>query len=105
MISVIFIFLITRTLWGVLTDLANNPARILDKLAESLPGARFFSLSYVVLQSLAVMPLQLLQLPTIFMRAYGRLFARTPREHAELNAPPQMYAGSVYPSALIVFVS
>ncbi|CEH17155.1 Uncharacterized conserved protein [Ceraceosorus bombacis] len=102
-ISVIFIFLVTTTLWSVLQDLATSPAKVLDKLAQSLPGARFFSLSYVVLQSLAVMPLQLLQLPLVLSRAWGRLFARTPREHAELNAPPQLYAGSVYPAAIIVF--
>lgn len=103
LISVIFIFLITSTALGVLTDLAGNPMRIIDKLAQSLPQARHFSLSYVVFQSLAIIPLQLLQLPVTFGRAFGRLTARTPRQHAELNAPPQLYSGSVYPAALIVF--
>ncbi|MCO5565398.1 hypothetical protein L7F22_019071 [Adiantum nelumboides] len=103
LISVIFIFLITSTALGVLTDLAGNPMRIIDKLAQSLPQARHFSLSYVVFQSLAIIPLQLLQLPVTFGRAFGRLTAKTPRQHAELNAPPQLYSGSVYPAALIVF--
>lgn len=103
LISVIFIFLITSTALGVLTDLAGNPMRIIDKLAQSLPQARHFSLSYVVFQSLAIIPLQLLQLPVTFGRAFGRLTARTPRQYAELNAPPQLYSGSVYPAALIVF--
>lgn len=101
--SVIFIFLITRTALGVLADLSENPMRIIDKLAQALPGARHFSLSYVVFQAFAVIPLQLLQLPVIIGRAFGRLSAVTPREHAELNAPPQLYTGSVYPAALIVF--
>jgi len=101
--SVIFIFLVTSTALGVLADLAGNPMRIIDKLAQALPRARNFSLSYVVFQSFAVIPLQLLQLPVVFGRAFGRLSATTPREHAELNAPPQLYAGSVYPAALIVF--
>ncbi|PWN88656.1 DUF221-domain-containing protein [Acaromyces ingoldii] len=102
--SVIFVFLVTQTALTVLADLANNPMKIIDKLAESLPGARHFSLSYVVFQALAILPLQLLQLPVVIGRAFGRLvWARTPREHAELNAPPQLYAGSVYPAALIVF--
>lgn len=100
--SVIFIFLITRTALGVLTDLATKPMKIIDKLSQSLPLARHFSLSYVVFQSVAVVPLQLLQLPITLGRAFGRLSALTPREHAELNAPPQLYAGSVYPAALIV---
>lgn len=101
--SVIFIFLITRTALGVLADLSENPMRIIDKLAQALPGARHFSLSYVVFQAFAVIPLQLLQLPVIIGRAFGRLSAVTPREYAELNAPPQLYTGSVYPAALIVF--
>lgn len=101
--SVIFIFLITRTALGVIADLAGNPMRIIDKLAQALPSARHFSLSYVVFQAFAVIPLQLLQLPVIIGRAFGRLSATTPREHAELNAPPQLYTGSVYPAALIVF--
>lgn len=101
--SVIFIFIITGTALGVLADLAGNPMRIIDKLAQALPGARHFSLSYVVFQAFAVIPLQLLQLPVIIGRAFGRLSAVTPREFAELNAPPQLYAGSVYPNALIVF--
>ncbi|PWN32345.1 uncharacterized protein FA14DRAFT_182255 [Meira miltonrushii] len=42
-------------------------------------------------------------LPVTFGRAFGQLTAKTPRQHAELNAPPQLYTGSVYPTALIVF--
>ncbi|PWN32353.1 DUF221-domain-containing protein [Meira miltonrushii] len=105
MISVIFIFLITSTALGVLTDLAGNPMRIIDKLAQSLPQGRHFNLSYVVFQSLAIIPLQLLQLPVTFGRAFGQLTAKTSRQHAELNASPQLYSGSVYPAALIVFTS
>ncbi|UZJ57130.1 hypothetical protein CBS101457_006450 [Exobasidium rhododendri] len=101
--SVIFIFLVSGTALGVLADLANNPMKIIDKLAQSLPSARHFSVSYVIFQALAIIPLQLLQLPVIFGRAFGRLSAVTPRDHAELNSPPQLYTGSVYPSALIVF--
>ncbi|PWN31193.1 DUF221-domain-containing protein, partial [Meira miltonrushii] len=103
MISVIFICLITSTALGVLTDLAGNPMRIIDKLAQSLPQVRHFSLSYVVFQSLAIIPLQLLQLPVTLGRAFGRLTVKTPRQHAELNAPPQLYSGSVNLAALIVF--
>lgn len=103
MVSVIFIFLITRTAWGVLEELAENPLSILQKFSQELPQARHFSLSYVVLQSLAILPIQLLQLPVILSRSWQRIWTRTPREHAELNAPPQLFMGTVYPQALIVF--
>ncbi len=73
MVSVVFIFLIATTAWGVLQELAENPMRVIDKFAASLPKARFFSLSYVILQGLALQPLQLLQLPTVILRGFYRL--------------------------------
>ncbi|SJX63584.1 uncharacterized protein (N-terminal fragment), partial [Sporisorium reilianum f. sp. reilianum] len=104
MVSVVFIFLIATTAWGVLQELAENPMRVIDKLAASLPKARFFSLSYVILQGIALQPLQLLQLPTLILRGFYRLFlTRTPREFAELNAPPTLAMGNVYPQALLIF--
>ncbi|PWN48980.1 DUF221-domain-containing protein [Violaceomyces palustris] len=103
-VSVVFIFLIASTAWGVLADLAENPMRLIDKLAQSLPGARHFSLSYVILQALALQPIQLLQLPIFIIRGFWRMFfTRTPREHAELNAPPTLVMGYVYPQALLIF--
>ncbi|KDN52828.1 DUF221-domain-containing protein [Tilletiaria anomala UBC 951] len=103
LVSVVFIFLITSTAWEVITQLANNPMSLLEKLSGALPSARKFSLSYVVLQSLGIVPLQMLQLPIVFLRSFQRIWTHTPREHAELNAPPQLYIGTVYPQALIVF--
>lgn len=104
LVSVVFIFLITSTAWGVLQDLTENPMRVIDKFALSLPRARFFSLSYVILQGIALQPLQLLQLPTLILRAVWRLcFTRTPREFAELNAPPTLPMGTIYPQALLIF--
>ena len=104
MVSVVFIFLIATTAWGVLQELAENPMRVIDKFAASLPKARFFSLSYVILQGIALQPLQLLQLPTLILRGVYRIFlTRTPREFAELNAPPTLAMGNVYPQALLIF--
>ncbi len=104
MVSVVFIFLIATTAWGVLQELAENPMRVIDKFAASLPKARFFSLSYVILQGIALQPLQLLQLPTLILRGFYRLLlTRTPREFAELNAPPTLAMGNVYPQALLIF--
>lgn len=104
MVSVVFIFLVATTAWGVLQELAENPMRVIDKFAASLPKARFFSLSYVILQGIALQPLQLLQLPTLILRGFYRLFlTRTPREFAELNAPPTLAMGNIYPQALLIF--
>jgi calcium permeable stress-gated cation channel len=73
---------------------------VLDKLATTLPGARNFFVSYVMLSGsslsalrrpnrfadhsriagLAMMPLQLLELATVIPRAFFKVFyTRTPR--------------------------
>lgn len=117
---------------------------MLDKIASSLPFAKNFFVSYVMLSGslviaakftskhdllrlcirlrigLAIMPLQLLELAVIIPRVFYKVFlTRTPRgssmagvigcslatetnklcrtDHAELNAPPMLNLGTVYP--------
>lgn len=89
---------------SLLQDLRDNPGRIIDKIASSLPGARNFFISYVMLQGLAIMPLQLVQLAVVIPRLIFRVFwTRTPREFSELNAPPVLSLGTVYPQAILIF--
>jgi hypothetical protein len=58
-----------------------------------------------MLQGLGIMPLQLVQLATIIPNLFYRLFVtRTPRDHAELNTPPMLNLGVVYPQAILIFV-
>ncbi|PVF96948.1 DUF221-domain-containing protein [Serendipita vermifera] len=107
LINVVFIFLLASTYWQLVRDLANSPAKIPTKLAAALSmgRARNFFMSYVILQALGVMPLQLLNLGVIIPRfLYLLFFTRTPRDFAELNAPPMINYGAVYPQAILVFV-
>ncbi|KAG5653779.1 hypothetical protein H0H81_010620 [Sphagnurus paluster] len=106
-------------------DLANSPAKVPEKLAIALQAGRarqafyhchnciklmvgcyrHFFLSYVILQGLGIMPLQLLNLGVIIPRVFYRMFlTRTPRDFAELNAPPMINYGVVYPQAILMFV-
>ena len=58
-----------------------------------------------MLQGLAIMPLQLVQLAVILPRLFSRIFfTRTPREHAELNLPQSINLGTVYPQAILIFI-
>ena len=58
-----------------------------------------------MLQGLAIMPLQLVQLAVILPRLWSRIFfTRTPREHAELNLPQSINLGTVYPQAILIFI-
>ncbi|KAI0063663.1 DUF221-domain-containing protein [Artomyces pyxidatus] len=107
LVNVVFIFLLASTYWQLVRDLANSPAKIPEKLAQALQigRARHFFLSYVILQGLGIMPLQLLNLGILIPRALYRLFVtRTPRDFAELNAPPVINYGAVYPQAILIFV-
>ncbi|KIK42257.1 hypothetical protein CY34DRAFT_157349 [Suillus luteus UH-Slu-Lm8-n1] len=107
LINVVFIFLLASTYWQLVRDLANSPAKIPEKLATALQQgrAKHFFLSYVILQGFGIMPLQLLNLGVIIPRMVLRMFrTRTPRDFAELNAPPMINYGVVYPQAILVFV-
>ncbi|TDL20250.1 DUF221-domain-containing protein [Rickenella mellea] len=107
LVNVVFIFLLASTYWQLIRDLAESPAKVPEKLAQALQQgrARHFFLSYVILQGLGIMPLQLLNLGVIIPRLLFRIFiTRTPRDFAELNAPPMINYGVVYPQAILVFV-
>ncbi|KAF5342756.1 hypothetical protein D9757_014508 [Collybiopsis confluens] len=104
--NVVFIFLVASTYWQLARDLANFPAKIPTKLAKALQSgkARNFFLSYAILQGLGIMPLQLLNLGVIIPQVLMRmLFTKTPRDFAELNAPPMINYGVVYPQAILMF--
>ncbi|WVQ74072.1 hypothetical protein IAR50_003655 [Cryptococcus sp. DSM 104548] len=104
-ISVLFIFLLTSTYWALVRDLVDTPMKIPEKLARALQGSnvRNFMVSYVMLQALGLMPLQLLNLGPLLSLGFARMFTKTPRDYAEANAPPQLNYGWIYPQALLVF--
>lgn len=92
LVTVLFIFVAVST-FSLLRDIRDNPGGLIDKLATSLPGARNFFISYLTLQSLAILPLQLLQLPTL---------ALMPFYHYR-NTLEVMSLGTIYPQALLAF--
>lgn len=58
---------------------------------------------FAYIAALGLMFLQLLNLGPLFSLGWSRLFAKTPRDHAEANAPPMLNYGWVYPQALLIF--
>lgn len=84
-INVFFVFIAVST-FDLARDLADQPMKLINKLALSLPGARNFFLSYVIFSGIGIMPLQLVQLSVILPRWFYRIFwTRTPR--GETHAP------------------
>ena len=101
--SVVFVFLFTSAR-DMLKELSESPMHMIDKLAQSLPVARNFSLSYVIFQGLAIQPFQLVLLPNIFIRQVQRLCTVcTPRRRAAMLQAPTINIGTLYPQALLVF--
>ncbi|ORX34475.1 hypothetical protein BD324DRAFT_636070 [Kockovaella imperatae] len=106
LVTIVFIFLLTSTFWALVRNLANSPAQIPEKLAKALSTSNVkpFMISYVILQSMGLMPLQLLNLGPLFSLGWARLTSvKTPRDYAEAYAPPMLNYGWVYPQALLVF--
>ena len=101
--SVVFVFLFTSAR-DMLNELSESPMHMIDKLAQSLPVARNFSLAYVIFQGLAIQPFQLVLLPNILLRQFESLFCvMTPRRWAHLLSAPTLTIGTLYPQALLIF--
>lgn len=78
-----FLIVLAVSTFDLARDLADQPMKLINRLALSLPGARNFFLSYVILQGIGIMPLQLLQLAVIIPRWFYRIFlTRSPRGQA-----------------------
>lgn len=79
----VFFLVVTVSTVDLAKDLANEPISFISKMALSLPGARNFFQSYVILAGIGIMPLQLVQLAVIIPRWFYRIFyTKTPRGRA-----------------------
>lgn len=101
LVSVVFIALITVSMWALLAELAENPAGFLSHLGSVLPIARNFSTSYVIFQALGLVPLQLLCVPTACRAIWHHLTIRDGKPKPATREP--LLPGTIYPQALIVF--
>ncbi|KAI8446714.1 hypothetical protein BY996DRAFT_6434022 [Phakopsora pachyrhizi] len=97
LITVLLIFVAVSTV-SLLQEIRESPGQLIDKIARSLPGARFFFASYLMLQSLAIIPLQLLQLPNQITQIFYRFHSEM--KNMSLEA---LCLGNVYPQALMAF--
>ncbi|WFD22451.1 hypothetical protein MEQU1_001122 [Malassezia equina] len=81
----------------MLKELSQSPMHMIDKLAQSLPVARNFSLSYVVFQGLALQPFQLVLLPTILSQQLHHFgFAYVVLKYQLLNVLFQVFQLSLF---------
>ncbi|KAI0230328.1 hypothetical protein L0F63_001217 [Massospora cicadina] len=106
LINVVLVFTVTNSLWGTFFgNILKDPSTIFTILGNSLPAVSPFFINYVMILGLGYFPLQLLQLGPVCLYVCRRIFARTPRDFAELLAPVFTDYGWLYGQPLLVFVT
>ena len=106
--NVFLVFTITgsaTTFWSSLRDAVNQDAgTIARNLATSIASLIDFYISFIMLQSLGLMPFRLLQFGSVSLYPVYRMGAKTPRDFAELVQPTLFNYGFYLPTALLVFI-
>ncbi|KAK8020853.1 hypothetical protein PG990_005991 [Apiospora arundinis] len=106
--NVFLVFTITgsaSTFWSSLRDAVNKDAgTIARNLATSIASMIDFYISFIMLQSLGLMPFRLLQFGSVSLYPVYRMGAKTPRDFAELVQPTLFNYGFYLPTALLVFI-
>ncbi|KAI3494647.1 hypothetical protein L1887_40463 [Cichorium endivia] len=104
MVSVVFIFLIATTAWGVLAGARReSDARHRQVCSQLAQGALLLAVLRDPAGHSAAAVAAAAAAHAHLTRFYRLLLTRTPREFAELNAPPTLAMGNVYPQALLIF--
>jgi hypothetical protein len=90
--------------WENLRDAFKDATTIALALAKSLESFSQFYINLIVLQGLGLFPFRLLEFGSVAMYPIHFLFAKTPREHAELSAPPTFSYGYSIPQTILIFI-
>lgn len=88
-----------NTFWAIVGD----PSSIASRLAVALRKLSKHYMDLIIYQGLALYPLQLVQAGRLLLNWVYRMFAKTPRDYAEINAPPTINFGILYPLPIVIF--
>ncbi|TPX50045.1 hypothetical protein SeMB42_g02206 [Synchytrium endobioticum] len=108
--NVVVIFTIARSVWSAISifDVIQQPGLLLNILADSMPRMASFYVNYVIFQTFAVFPAQLLLLGPLFWTWAGRLAPWTrqsPRDVSDAYYPSVLTSinyGVAYPMPLLI---
>lgn len=94
-----------NSIFSILSDLIDQPKRIFILLGESIPQVSTFYISYILLRSLTLFPMQLSRIvPLCYLSIYKYFYTNTPRSRYELTRPPQIQYGVEYADHLLIFL-
>uniref|UniRef100_A0A093VGK9 Putative membrane protein n=1 Tax=Talaromyces marneffei PM1 TaxID=1077442 RepID=A0A093VGK9_TALMA len=93
--------------YGFFQNLQNafkDAATMASVLATSLENLSKFYINLIILQGLGLFPFRLLEFGSVIMYPINVLYAKTPREYAELSTPPKFSYGFTIPQTIFIFI-
>ncbi|KAI9022248.1 hypothetical protein CLU79DRAFT_804328 [Phycomyces nitens] len=104
-IDVVLVSTVAGGIFNVLPDLTKNPASIINLLAEKLPRASTFFITYVMLQATNSAAQNLLQLVPYILSFVMPIFNTTPRDiYHQKRQCPNINLGTLIPTHSVIFV-
>ena len=88
----------------VLREGLKDTTVIASTLASKIQSLSVFYLNFIMLQGLGLFPFRLLEFGSVALYPIYRMTAKTPRDFAELTAPPVFNYAFFLPTALLVFI-
>ncbi|KAG8525358.1 uncharacterized protein KY384_009002 [Bacidia gigantensis] len=113
-----FNLFVVFTVFGAASNAAGYIDRYLDEikknlkdttliayiLARSLKNLVLFYMNLIILQGLALFPFRLLEFGSVSLYPFYRLSSKTPRDYAELVAPPVFSYGFYLPQTILIYI-
>ncbi|KAL0078697.1 hypothetical protein J3Q64DRAFT_1811006 [Phycomyces blakesleeanus] len=104
-VDVVLVSTVAGGIFNVLPDLTKNPASIINLLAEKLPRASTFFITYVMLQATNSAAQNLLQLVPYILSFVMPIFNTTPRDiYHQKRQCPTVNLGTLIPTHSVIFV-
>ncbi|KAI9663522.1 MAG: hypothetical protein M1831_002531 [Alyxoria varia] len=85
-------------------DSLKDTTWVANQLAKSLQGLLPFYTNLIVLQGIGLFPFRLLEFGSVALYPIYKLWARTPRDYAELVEPPTFNYGFYLPQMILIFI-
>ncbi|KAI9684151.1 MAG: hypothetical protein M1829_003421 [Trizodia sp. TS-e1964] len=92
------------TVFGLFDSLQKDTSQLAMLLAHSLEDLSQFYVNLIVLQGLGLLPLRLLEFGSVALYPFGLIGAKTPRDFADLKAPPLFKYGFYLPQTILILI-
>ncbi|RDL36906.1 Uncharacterized protein BP5553_06258 [Venustampulla echinocandica] len=98
------VFGTASSFWPVLQESLRDTTKIAYLLAVSVQSLSGFYTNFILLQSIGLLPFRLLEFGSVALYPFTLMWAKTPRDYAELVQPPIFKYGFYLPSAILIYI-